>query len=191
MSPSAERSMMPAPMAGMKLSLALATVLLITPRLARGREFLTPQEIEKIQDAQEIDKRVKIYMEAASLRLTTAEERLNGKESSPGDPLEFFTVEEMVDGYYRILKSVMANVDDVASRPFSDRKALDQALQTLKTTTGEAVKQLEILKKLAEDKQREELWNLVNRAIDIAKGAHEGAEAALAGRSTPSKAKKR
>ena len=50
---------------------------------------------------------------------------------------------------------------------------------TLKKTTENAVKQLEILKRIAEEKKKEELWNLVNQAIDITKGALDGAESGL------------
>lgn len=139
------------------------------------KEFLTPQEIAKIQDAQEIDERIKVYLEAATLRLKTAEERLGGKEAEAGDPLEFFSVEEMVDGYYRIVKSVMINLDDVFQRRDSDKSRLGKALKNLKDSTEWAGKALLALKKTAEDKRNEELWNLVNQAIDITSGAHEGA----------------
>ncbi len=174
---------------GHKTCFVLLTLLLIPSRSVSAREFLTPQEIEKIQDAQEIDRRIKIYMEAASLRLKTAEERLNGQESSPGDPLEFFTVEDMIDGYYRILKSVMSNLDEAASRPSTDHKALNKALENLKDSTEKGSKELLILKKIAEEKQKEELWNLVNSALDIAAGAHEGADSALSHEPPPAKTK--
>jgi len=92
---------------------AMALLLVATPaqKLAT-REYLTPDEITKIQDAQEIDLRIKIYLQAGALRLKAAEERLNGKESAPGEPLEFYSVEEMLDGYYQIVRSVMINLDD-------------------------------------------------------------------------------
>jgi len=157
-----------------------------------GKEYLTDKEIEKIQDTYDIDKRVKIYMEAAALRLKTAEDRLNGKESEPGDPLEFFTPEDMLDGYYNILRSVMMNLDDAAERPGRDngvyvasveqkspREMFSSALKTLKSETEKAVRRLEVLKKIAEEKEKEELWNLVNSAIDVTNGAHEGAEHGL------------
>jgi len=143
-----------------------------------AKEFLTPAEILKIQDAPEIDKRIKIYLEAAALRLKTAEERLGGKESGAGDPLEFFTVEEMVEGYYRILRSVMFTLDDAVERP-KDPDALAKALKNLKDRTEKDAKSLEILHKIAEEKKKEELWNLVNQATEIASGAHDGAEGGL------------
>jgi len=140
------------------------------------KEFLTEKEIAKIQEAQAIDERVKIYMEAAALRLKTAEDRLVGKESAEGDPLEFFTPEDMLDGYYRILNSVMMNLDEAFQKPGSDKDKVGKALHTLKGTTESAGKELEILKRIAEEKKKEEFWNLVNKAIDITNGAHDGAE---------------
>ncbi len=170
-------------------ALAIAIVLLgcaagCRLQAAPDKEFLTPKEIEQIQDAQEIDERVKVYMEAAALRLKTAEERLGGKESEPGDPMEFFTVEEMVDGYYRIMKSVMTNLDDAYQRRDVDKSKLGKALKNLKSTTEWAGKVLLSLKKTAEEKQNEALWNAVNQSIDITNGAHEGAELGLS--KTPS-----
>ncbi len=153
-----------------------------------AKEFLTDKEIEKIQDNREIDLRVKIYLDAAALRLKTAEERLVGKETEPGDPLEFFTPEDMLDSYFRIIKSVMANLDDAATHkpmlarkeaPSADpqdwQKRIGKALKNLRSSTEHAADELQILKKLAEEKKKEELWNLVNNAIEITSGAHEGA----------------
>jgi hypothetical protein len=173
------------------------------PAAGRAKEFLTDKEIDQIRENQDIDARVKIYMEAAALRLKTAEERLNGKESEPGDPLEFFTPEDMLDAYYRILKSVMANIDDAANpdkaSSLRDRALADdcgyncgsnrkqvtksdmlrKALKNLKSETEKNAAQLEVLKKIAEQKNKEELWNLVNNAIEINTGAREGAEYGL------------
>jgi len=143
------------------------------------KEFLTPKEIEKIQDNQEIEKRVPIYLEAAALRLQVAQERLTGKESEPGDPLEFFTVEDMLDGYYAILRSVMMNLDDAVQRPGADSGKLGKALKELKSQTEMAGKELDVLRKLAEEKRLEGVWNAVNRALDITEGAHQGAEEGL------------
>jgi hypothetical protein len=144
-----------------------------------AREFLTEKEITSIQEAQTIDARTYLYMEAAELRLKTAGDRFAGKESQEGDPLEFFTPGDLVDAYYRILQSVMTNLDAA----FQDRRdplAIGKALKTLKKSTEKTARQLEALKKLAEEKKNEELWNLVIKAIDITGGAHKGAEEGLA-----------
>ena len=155
------------------------------------KEFLTPKEIEKIQDTHEIDARVKIYLDAAALRLKTAEDRLVGKESAPGDPLEFFTPEDMLDGYYRILKSVMMNIDEAAEKPGPNRELVGKALKNLKSSTEKAADELQILKKLAEEKKNEGLWNRVNDAIDITSGAHEGAEYGISKQPAPPDKKSR
>jgi hypothetical protein len=155
------------------------------------KEALTRAEIEKIQDAQDIEKRGKIYLDAAGLRLRAAEERLNGQEAAEGDPLEFFTVEDMLDGYFQILKSVMLNLDDAAQKKVIDQEKLTKALKNLKDATEKATRPLDALKKMAEEKKLEKVWNLTNRAIDINKGANEGAEMALASRpALPEKKKK-
>lgn len=144
------------------------------------KEFLTEQEIEIIQANREINIRVKVYLGFALSRLKAAEDRLTGKESEPGDPFEFFTPEDMLDGYYRIFESVMINLEDAydKSDPI-EMKKVRSALKTLKKDTETAIPQLEIIKKIAEEKDKEELWNLVNKAINISNGAHEGAETAL------------
>ncbi len=149
------------------------------PRILQ-KEYLTPLEIEKIQDAQEIDKRVKLYLDAAALRLKTAEERLNGKESVAGDPMEFFSPEDMVEGYYRCIRSVMLNLDGAAQNPKTEPAGFSKALKSLQQSTESAKKSLQILKSMAEEKKKEELWNWVNRALDVTEGAHDGAVSALA-----------
>jgi hypothetical protein len=158
----------------------LGLVITLGAHLAPAKEFLTPQEIENIQEAQDIDARVKVYLAAAALRLKTATDRLAGIESTPGDPLEFFSVEDMLDGYYQILRSVMLNLDDASAKPSTDPKKVQAALKNLKSATEAAVRQLDALKRIAEEQRREEVWKLVGKAIEINNGAHEGAVAALA-----------
>lgn len=153
------------------------------------KEYLTEDEITKIQDAQEIDLRTKLYMQAAELRLKVAEERLNGKESEPGDPMEFYSVEDMLGAYYQIVRSVMISVDDAFQKPGADRAKVVKALKSLKDGTDRALKDLEIIKAIAEEKKLEDVWNLTNQALDIARGAHEGAELGLAGQPPETKEK--
>lgn len=153
------------------------------------KEYLTEDEITKIQDAQEIDLRTKLYMQAAALRLKVAEERLNGKESEPGDPMEFFSVEDMLGAYDQIVRSVMISVDDAFQKPGGDRAKVVKALKSLKDGTDRALKDLEIIKAIAEEKKLEDVWNLTNQALDIARGAYEGAELGLAGQPPETKGK--
>jgi len=159
-------------------ALAICTIQAVSPA-GIAKEFLTDEEIIKIREAQEIDRRVRIYMEAAEFRLETAQARLSGEESVEGDPLEFFTPGEMVDGYYSIVRSVMLNLDGAYQQPAPDLNKINSGLKTLKKSTEKTGRQLEMLKRIAEDQRKEELWNLVNKAIDITQGAHEGAVSGL------------
>jgi hypothetical protein len=156
-----------------------------------SKEFLTPKEIEKIQFAQEIDARVKAYMEAAELRLKTARERFGGVESQEGAPLEFFTVEEMIEGYNSILQSVMMNVEVAYQNKSVDREKLRVALTRLKDSSKSAEITLTALKKIAEEKLEEKVWNQVNQAIELTKDAQEGAESGLSELPAPAKKKEK
>jgi len=156
-----------------------------SPGLSPGKDFLTNQEIEKIQDAQEIDLRVKVYLDAAALRLQAAEARLNGKESEAGDPMEFFTPEDMLDAYNQIIRSVMINLDDAFQKPSVSRDRVVKALKNLKDSMEKSTGRLAVLKKMAEEKEKEYLWTLVNRAAEITDGAREGAELGLSRENPP------
>ena len=161
--------------------LCLASIISGLAGQAGTKEYLTDQEMEKMRETYDVDARLK-----------SAEDRLNGIESEPGDPLEFYTPENMLDSYYQIIRSAMMNLDDAAQNPGRDNgiqiqgvrkkspaEMLTKGLKTLKSATEKSAKQLEILKKIAEEKNKEELWNLVNSAIDVTNGAHEGAEYGL------------
>jgi len=52
-------------------------------------------------------------------------------------------------------------------------------MKNLKTATEAAGKQLEGLKKITEEQRKEEAWKLISRAIEITKGAHDGAANSL------------
>jgi hypothetical protein len=157
---------------------------------ASEKEFLTDIEIETIQLNQEINLRVKFYLEFAESRLKAAEDRLNGIEPVEGDPFELMTPEDMLDGYYGIFRSIMMNLDDANQNPNPRvEPKIRQALKALKDSTKKNLTQLEILKKISEEKLKEDLWNRVNRAIDITNGAHEGAENALSKNPEPANKK--
>jgi hypothetical protein len=163
----------------LSLSVALFLTVTVTIFARPAREFLTDEEIELIQINQKVDSRIKLYLKAAALRLESTEARLQGKETEPGDPLEYFTPEDMLDGYYRILNSVMLNLDDAYEKTNRDNSGLKKALKALQKSTKESLSKLEFLEKLAEEQNKTELLRLVRRATEITNGAHEGAAGAL------------
>jgi hypothetical protein len=166
-----------------KCTFMLWLALAVAAEPGLGNDFLTPREIAKIQDAQEIDERVKVYMEAAALRLKTVAERLSGIESASEDPLEFLSIEDMLDGYYRILHAVMLNLEDASQNPKTESAKFKAAMKSLNHATEAAGKQLEALQKIAENQRKEAVWKLAARALEINKGAHDGAAKSLARKS--------
>jgi len=147
---------------------------------ARARDFLTDKEIAKMKNIQDIDKRTGIYMDAAALRLSTALDRFGGKESEPGDAMEFYSMQDMLDDYYKILDRVMLVVGDAFESPRRRENInIKKALQALKSESDANLKLLSTLMKFAEEKDEEELWNSVNRAIDITGGVLDGADEGL------------
>lgn len=159
------------------------------PPSCQAREFLTEKEIESIQRNPSAEKRVPIYLAAAELRLKAAEDRLVGKEPAEGDPLEFFTAEDMIEGYCGIIRSVMINLDEAFRDQRRSRPNIHGALKQLKKTMEHSAAQLEILKKIAEEKGKEELWSIMNNAIELTQGAREGAEYGLTQEPEPAKKK--
>ena len=161
-------------------SAVVALLFFATGSVAWARDFLTDKEIKKMQNTQDIDRRTGIYMDAASLRLRTALERLDGKESSPGDDLEFYSRQDMLDDYYKIMDRIMLVVGDAFESPrLRENINIKKALQTLKSESSGNLKRLAGLLKLAEEKQDEELCNHINSAIDITGGVLGGADEGL------------
>ena len=145
----------------------------------RDREFLTEAEIDAIRKNQKIDPRVKLYLRAALQRLEATHARMAGQETLPGDPLEYFTPEDMLDGYYRILNSVMLNIEDAAYKMPPDKGGIRKALKHLRNQMKKAVPELEHMEKTAVERNETELIRLIQRAAEISRGAMEGAEHAL------------
>jgi hypothetical protein len=155
-----------------------------------AKEFLTPEEIEKVQFSQEIDARIKAYIEAAEMRLKMARERFGGLESQEGAPLEFFSVAEMIEGYNSIIQSVMMNLEDAYQNKSTDREKLRAALTLLRDSAKNAENALTVLKKMAEERLDEKVGNQVNQAIEMTKDALEGAESGLSELPVPAKKKR-
>ena len=163
----------------LKCLLLSSIALMMTPGML-ARDFLTDQEIRLMQNVQPIDKRTGVYMDAAAVRLQTAKDRFEGKESDPGDALEFYSQEEMLEDYYQILEHVMIVVDEAFDEPRRRENInIKKALQNLKSAMSRNLGRLAALKRQAEGKKKEELWNRINSAIDITDGIRDGADEGL------------
>jgi hypothetical protein len=147
---------------------------------AWARDFLTKQEITRLQNTQDIDRRTRIYMDAAALRLRAAQDRIEGKEPKPGDAMEFLNQEDMLDDYYKIMDRLILIIDDAFGSPRRRENInIKRALNTLKSESSGNLKRLLALMKLAEEKKKEDLRNRVGRAVYITGGILDGADEGL------------
>jgi len=163
------------------MSVVFAIIFFAAVSDAPARDFLTDREINRMQNVQDIDRRTDIFMDAAALRLRTAQDRFEGKESKPGDAMEFYSQEDMLDDYYKIMDRVMLVVGDAFEYPRQRENVnIKRTLNTLKSKSPDNLERLSVLKKLAGEKQRSDLLNRIDRAIDITEGIIDGAEEGLA-----------
>ena len=145
----------------------------------RSREYLTEAEIARVQAEQKIKPRVAFYLQAALSRLKSAESRLRREAIEPGDPLEYFTPEDMIEGYYQILNSVMTNLEDAHERGNRDRSSIPGALKELKKRMQQCELYLDSLETLAKEQENKALLQLIQKAGEATQGALAGAEYAL------------
>jgi hypothetical protein len=101
--------------------------------------------------------------------------------------MEFYAPEDLLDAYYRIIRSVMINLDEAFQKSAGNRDRVVKALKNLRESTEKSLKRLAVLKKIAEEKKKEELWNQVNQAIEVTTGARAGAELGLSRETPPEK----
>lgn len=155
-----------------------------------AREFLTPKEIVEIREAQEIDRRTELYLKFAALRLSTYKERIKGVESKEGDPLEFFSVADLIYGFGSCLKAVESNLDEAVRYRRVETKRIVKALTLLKNFAGKSLPDLEAASKYAIEKKDETLYNTVQSAGEITQTAVEGSTEGLSMFEKEEKAKK-
>lgn len=133
-----------------------------------ARDFLTDKEIERLQETQSVAARTRIYMDAAALRLKTVKDKLSNKEYEAGDPMELLMPEEVIDAYCKILRSVHLITGYAIEAPNrKGNESVEKALTILKAETTIALKELDILLRMAEEKQRNLLSGSINDAIDV------------------------
>src|SRR5262249_33632048 len=80
-----------------------------------GGDYLNEQEVERIQDAQEIELRAQVFLYIANRRLKVLTGELktqSKKEEETWGPLPKGTPEELLDGYRRAISELMDKVDD-------------------------------------------------------------------------------
>lgn len=140
---------------------ARAPILLLTAMLTfsstslaailQSRDHLTPQEIELVKDAQELDKRVDVFIKAADRRLlvlnsagaatdATAAKQLK-KDAETWGELPTGSRAELIGDIAKIFDEAITNIDDVALRD-EKNPLISKALRKLAAAASRIVEQL-------------------------------------------------
>jgi acyl-CoA reductase-like NAD-dependent aldehyde dehydrogenase len=127
--------------------LLLALPLAISTVAFQDRDHLTPQEIDLVKEAQELDKRIEVFIKAADRRLLA----LNGvdqasakqlkKDAEKWGELPSGSRAELVADIARILDEAITNIDDVSAHD-EKNPLIARALHKLAAEATRLVNQL-------------------------------------------------
>ena len=104
------------------LFLLMAFPIVISADVAQSRDHLTEPEVDLVRDAQELDKRVEVFVKAADRRLlvvtgvTAGNEKQLKKDSEKWGELPTGSRAELVGDIAKILDEAITNIDDVSAR---------------------------------------------------------------------------
>ena len=129
------------------ISLAFVLFLVVPASSLQKRDHLTPQEVDRVKEAQILDKRIEVFIKAAERRMMV----INGtaaskakqlkKDAEKWGELPTGTRFELVGDIARIFDEAITNIDDVSSR--DERNPLiPKALRKLATSATSIMDQL-------------------------------------------------
>jgi hypothetical protein len=134
------------------LLLFVALTVFVPPASAQQRDHLTPQEVDLVKEAQELDKRIDVFIKAADRRLIVlnggtepvAKTKQAKKEAELWGELPTGSRAELVQDIARILDEAITNIDDVSAR--DERNPLiGKSLRKLAQATNTIMEQLKPL----------------------------------------------
>lgn len=136
------------------------------------RDHLTEQEVDQVREAQEIDKRIEVFLKAADRRilvLTDPNATQKKKEEEIWGPLPTGTKAELLADYKRILEEAEEKLDDFFNRdPKND--LLKKALQKFKQGANKQIPQLRALaSQMTEKKDQRALEEAIEEAETVTK----------------------
>jgi hypothetical protein len=161
-------------LSGLLLALSFPTL-----SASQTRDHLTPQEVDLIKEAQELDKRIDVFVKAADRRLLalsgsvdTASAKQLKKDSELWGELPSGSRSELVGDIARILDEAITNIDDVSGR--DERNPLiAKALRKLATEATRIVGQIKPLSEQAKgDAEIASFENLMENAQAILEAAN-------------------
>jgi len=142
------------------------------------RDHLTEQEVELVKDAQELDKRIAIFIKAADRRMlvlkgveATSAKQLKEDAESWGE-LPTGTRAELIGDMARIFDEAITNIDDVSSRD-EKNPLIPKALRSLAAAVTRIVEQLKPSEaKAKNDSETNSFDQLIGNAESIIQAAN-------------------
>lgn len=130
--------------------LTLVLSLLLTNTALAQRDYLTPQEVDLVKEAQILDKRIDVFIRAAERRLivingsAAANAKQLKKESERWGELPTGSRAELVSDIARIIDAAIDNIDDVSMH--DERNPLiGKSLRKLSSSVNSIMTQLKPL----------------------------------------------
>lgn len=111
------------------LLILLICLSIAAPRVAGQDDFLTPDEVDAVRDAQEAEKRIPLYLEIAQIRLGAIRAAIASVKSGAGR-----TAQKKLGEYTEVLEALETAISDARAR----RSPFPKAMELLKTQLPEA-----------------------------------------------------
>jgi len=154
---------------------------LLTPaelRSVQTRDHLTEQEVELVKNAQELDKRIEVFIKAVDRRMLvlngadgTSTKQLKKDAGSWGE-LPTGTRAEIIGDMARIFDEAITNIDDVSARD-EKNPLIAKALRNLAAAVTRIVNQLKPLEAQAKsDSELNSFDQLIGNAESIIQAAN-------------------
>jgi hypothetical protein len=173
-----------------RISIFIASLLLILSswQIARAGDYLNEQEVERVREAQEIDKRTAVFVHIAERRLNallgapapvaTTKDKKDKKEKKDKDkenneygPEPTGNTVELLESYSRVMAELLDKLDDSYDRKKSD-PALPKAMEKLLSASQTHITRLEQMRTKIRSAAEE---TALEKAMEIAKMANDGA----------------
>jgi hypothetical protein len=162
------------------LTITVIFTLVTPPRIhavQTPRDYLTEQEVELVKEAQELDKRIGVFIKAADRRVqvitgieTTSPKQLK-KDAELWGALPTGTRAELVSDIARIFDEAITNIDDVSSRD-EKNPLVAVALRNLAAAATRIVGQLKPVEEQAKgDSETSSFDQLIDNAESIVQAA--------------------
>jgi hypothetical protein len=151
----------------------------------------TEEEYTKVQYAQELVKRVDVFLEIAESRLDEIDRRRQRvAEEDDGeleeteaigeeDPLLFYTYTDLLHAYCRAVEGILTNIDERVELKTANERDIRRSLSKLADKVAEFLPRLAALEDLVTEQRDERLYRKYREALRTTEIARKGAQFGL------------